>query len=128
MTTATMASRGVMSLEELVGWLVDALCWERVPAQASAVARTVHGARRLWKVGDLDGALAMFAGAGPAQTTEDEARWAYSEWLDLVRRRFEETGVMVYSPCMGRAAALVPKTEGTLEAVAVLGWGGSRAS
>ena len=123
MTMTAMASRGVTTLEELVGRLVDALRWVKVPAQASAVACTVHESRRLRKAGDLDGALAMFAGADPAQVTEDEARWAYSEWLDLVRRRFGETGVMVYSPSVGRAAALVPMDSSMLEVVAVLGMG-----
>ena len=121
MTTTAMSSRGVTSLEELVGRLMDALRWEKLPEQVSSLVRTVHESRRLRKLGDLDGALAMFAGAGTSKATGDEGRWAYSEWLALVRRRFGEAGVMVYSPIMGRAAALVPETDGTLEVVSVLG-------
>ena len=121
MTTTAMASSGSTSLEDLVGRLMDALPWEKLPEQVSSLVRTVHESRRLRKLGDLDGALAMFAGAGTSKTTRDEGRWAHSEWLGLVRRRFGEAGVMVYSPIMGRAAALVPETDGTLEVVSVLG-------
>ena len=51
-----------------------------------------------------------------------QARWAYAEWTDLVRRRFGDRDVMVYSQGTGRAAALVPTGDGgTLEVAAVLG-------
>ena len=103
MTTTVIGSGGVTGLEELVGRLVDALCWERVPAQVSSVARTVHGARRLRQAGDLDGALAVFASADTSEATEDEARWAHSEWMGLVRRRFGDVMVLIYSPNWGRA-------------------------
>ena len=50
-----------------------------------------------------------------------EARWAYAEWTDLVRRRSGDRDVLVYSQGTGRAAALVPRSDGSLEVAAVLG-------
>ena len=51
-----------------------------------------------------------------------EARWAFSEWKGLVKRRFGDSGALVYSQGTGRAAALVPTGEGgTLEVVSALG-------
>ena len=40
-----------------------------------------------------------------------DACWAYSEWLDLIRRRFGKKGVLVYSPGAGRASALISRRE-----------------
>ena len=105
MTTTAMASRGLTSLEELVGRLVDALRWEKPPAPEPGLARAVHEARRMRQAGDLDGALAVLAGVDTATGTPGEARWVYSEWLDTVRRRLGDSGAMVYSPSTGRAAA-----------------------
>ena len=75
------------------------------------------------QAGDLDGALAVFAGVDTARAaTTKEARWAYAEWTDLVRRRFGDRDALVYSQGTGRAAALVPTDDGgTLEVAAVLG-------
>ena len=96
---------------------------ERAPqAETPSVARSVHEARRLRQAGDLDGALAVFAGvdtAGAARTKE--ARWAYAEWSDLAKRRFGDRGALVYSQGTGKAAALVPTGDGALEVAAVLG-------
>ena len=51
-----------------------------------------------------------------------EARWAFSEWTQLVKRRFGGRGALVYSQGTGRAAALVPTGDGgSLEVAAVLG-------
>ena len=87
-----------------------------------SVARSVHEARRLRQVGDIDGALAVFAGVDTARVETREARWAYAEWTDLVRRRVGDRGALVYSQGTGRAAALVPTNDGgTLEVAAVLG-------
>ena len=86
-----------------------------------SVARSVHEARRLRQAGDLDGALAVFAASTPAKTATREARWAYAEWTDLVRRRSGGGNVLVYSQGTGRAAALVPRSDGSLEVAAVLG-------
>ena len=74
-----------------------------------SVARSVHEARRLRQAGDID----------TARVATGEARWAYAEWTDLVRRRFGDRDALVYT---GRAAAMVPTDAGgTLEVVAVLG-------
>ena len=76
-----------------------------------SVARSVHEARRLRQAGDID----------TARVATGEARWAYAEWTDLVRRRFGDRDALAYSQGVGWAAALVPHGDGTLEVVAVLG-------
>ena len=40
------------------------------------------------KAGDLDGALAIFAGLDTAKAETKEARWAFTEWKQVVKRRF----------------------------------------
>ncbi len=113
------------SLEELVDRLMAALFRaepETAPkAETPSVARSVHEARRLRQAGDIDGALAVFAGADTARAETREARWAYAEWTDLVRRRFGDRDALVYSQGTGKAAALVPTGGGSLEVAAVLG-------
>ena len=84
------------------------------------LARSVHEARRLRQAGDLEGALAVLAWVDATATTR-EARWAHAEWTDLVRRRFGDRNVLVYSQGAGRAAALAPRADGALEVAAVLG-------
>ena len=126
MTTATMASgnrtmaaaRPRASLEELVDKLIAAL-FSNEPETAAqtappSVVKSVHEARRLRQAGDI-------AGADTAMAETREARWAYAEWLALVRRRFDGRGVLVYSQGTGRVAALVPTGDGTLEVAVVLG-------
>ena len=131
--TATLSNRTLAgtrpSLEELVDRLMAALFREApetaaptaTPTPAQSMARSVHDARRLRQAGDLDGALAVLGGADAAQATTKEARWAYVEWLDLVRRRFGDRETLVYSQGAGRAAALASNNDGALEVVAVLG-------
>ena len=113
------------SLEELVDRLMAALFRAEpetaVQTATPSVARSVHEARRLRQAGDIDGALAVFAGVDAAQAETREARWAYAEWTDLVRRRSGDGNVLVYSQGTGRAAALVPRDDGSLEVAAVLG-------
>ena len=113
------------SLEELVDRLMAALFRAEpetaVQTATPSVARSVHEARRLRQAGDIDGALAVFAGVDAAQAETREARWAYAEWTDLVRRRSGGGNVLVYSQGTGRAAALVPRDDGSLEVAAVLG-------
>ncbi len=92
-----------------------------VQTATPSVASSVHEARRLRQSGDLEGALAVFAGVDAAQAETREARWAYAEWTDLVRRRSDDGNVLVYSQGTGRAAALVPRDDGSLEVAAVLG-------
>ena len=134
MTTATLATgnrtmtevRPRRSLEELVDRLMAALFSEQpetAPAtETPSVAKSVHEARRLRQAGDVEGALAILAGMDTTKVERHEARWAYAEWTDLVRRRFGDRDVLVYSQGTGRAAALVPTDDGgTLEVAAVLG-------
>ena len=84
-------------------------------------ARSIHEARRLRQAGDVDGALGVLAGADMGKAEQRQVRWAFSEWKGLVRRRFGGLGALVYSQGTGRAAALVPHGDGTLEVAAVLG-------
>ena len=126
-TIGGIGTKRQASLEELVDRLMAALfrvepetaATETTPPQS--VARSVHEARRLRQAGDLDGALAVFAGVDAATAEAREARWAYAEWLDVAKRRFGEQGALVYSQGAGRTAALVPRADGALEVAAVLG-------
>ena len=133
MTTATLATgtrsmdtvnRPRRSLEELVDQLMAAMGFkepETETAEPSAV-RSIHEARRLRQAGDVDTALAVLAGVDTAKAAPRETRWAFSEWTQLVKRRFGDRDALVYSQGAGRAAALVPTGDGgTLEVAAVLG-------
>ena len=141
MTTATLATgnrtmtevRPRRSLEELVDRLMAALFSEQPQTapqtETPSVAKSVHEARRLRQAGDVDGALAVLAGVDTTKAEPHQARWAYAEWTDLVRRRFGDRDTLVYSQGTGRAAALVPTGDGgTLEVAAVLGmrWRGGK--
>ena len=135
MTTATLATgnrtmteaRPQRSLEELVDRLIAALFKEEEPeaeqaTETASVAKSVHEARRLRQAGDVDGALAVLAGTDTTKAGPHQARWAYAEWTDLVKRRFGDRDALVYSQGAGLAAALVPTgNDGTLEVAAVLG-------
>ena len=126
-TIGGIGTKRQASLEELVDKLMAALfrvepetaATETTPPQS--VARSVHEARRLRQAGDLDGALAVFAGVDAATAATRDARWAYAEWLDVAKRRFGDRDALVYSQGTGRAAALVPRADGALEVAAVLG-------
>ena len=132
MTTATLAAgnrtmdavdRPRRSLEELVDRLFVAMGFTDEPeAGEQSATRSIHEARRLSQAGDVDGGLAVLAGMDMARAEKREARWAFSEWSELVKRRFGGRGAMLYSQGTGRAAALVPHGDGgTLEVAAVLG-------
>ena len=124
-TIGGTGTRARPSLEELVDRLIAAMFRDEpeaaVQTVTSSVARSVHEARRLRQAGDVDGALAVLAGADTAKADAKEARWAYAEWTDLVKRRSGGGNVLVYSQGAGRAAALVPTGDGSLEVAAVLG-------
>ena len=132
MTTATLVTHGRTmdtetarprrSLEELVDRLFEAMGFkdETETAEPSAT-RTIHEARRLRQAEDIDGALATFAGMDVGKATLSEVRWAFSEWKSLVKRLFGDRDPVVYSQGTGRAAALAPHGNGTLEVVAALG-------
>ena len=119
-TVGTMGTARRPSLEELVDRLIAAM-FPQEEETTQTVARSVHDARRLRQTGDLDGALAVFAGVNTAKTETSEARWAHAEWLSLVKRRFGERELVLYSQGKGRAAALSPRDDGTLEVLAALG-------
>ena len=120
-TDATAEASAGRTLEELVDRVFEALIGA-APGPTQTITRSVHEARRLRRAGDLDGALAVLAGADLTQATEQEARWAYAEWLGTARRRFAgREGAAVYSPGTGRAAVLAPHAGGALEVLAVLG-------
>ena len=109
MTTAVMnnrtmetAARPRRSLEELVDRLMDALFKEGEPETAElSVARSVHEARRFRQAGDIDGALAVLAEVDTARAATNQARWAFAEWKQLVKRRLGDRDVLVYSQGTG---------------------------
>ena len=133
MTTATLVTHGRTmdtetmrprrSLEELVDNLIDALLKVNTNTETAepTPARSIHEARRLRQAGDVDSALAVLGDMDAGKATPREARWAFSEWKGLVKRRFGGRDAVLYSQGTGRAAALVPHGEGTLEVAAVLG-------
>ena len=129
MTTAVLTNRRQAvgsrpGLEELVDRVIEAIFGSDEPVAETppvpSVARSVHDARRLRQAGDLDGALALFAGMDTGRATARESRWAHAEWLDLARRRFRDGNALVYSPGAGHAAALARLEDGALEVLAVL--------
>jgi len=125
MSTAAAPAGGSpgRSLEELVDRIFEALLGAapETSTDAQSIARSVHEARGLRQTGDLDGALAVLAGADLKQATEQETRWAYGEWADVARTRFGDRKAVVYSPGTGRVAVLAPHPGGALEVLAVLG-------
>ncbi len=123
--TVNTAARPRRSLEEMVDRLMAALFSEEpetVALMASpSVARSVHEARRLRQAGQIDDALVALGSIDMARAETNHARWAFSEWRQLVKRRFGDRDTLVYTQSTGRAAALVPHGDGALEVVAVLG-------
>ena len=130
MTTAALATgnrttetavRPKRSLEELVDRLFEALFAAETETAKPSAVRTIHEARRIRQAGDVDAALGVLAGMDVGKATPREVRWAFSEWKSLVKRRFCDRDPVVYSQGTGRAAALAPHGNGTLEVVAALG-------
>ena len=132
MTTATLAT-GIRtmetetiqprrSLEELVDQLFAAMGFKNETEKAEAsVTRSIHEARRLRQSGDIDTALAVLGDVNVATATPREARWAFSEWKQMVKRRFGGRGAVLYIQGVGRVSALTPHGDGTVEVAAVLG-------
>ena len=122
-TMETTEARPRRSLEELVDRLIDTLfaANTETAAETPSATRSIHEARRLRQAGDVDSALAVLGGVDPAKATTREVRWAFSEWKALVKRRFRDRGAVLYSQGTGRASALVPNGDGTMEVVAALG-------
>ena len=133
MTTATLVAgnrtvdtvdRPGRSLEELVDQLFAAMGFgdeAETAAVEHTATRSIHEARRLRQAGDVDTALAVLGDVNVAEATQREVRWAFSEWKGLVKRRFGALAPMLYSQGTGRAAALVPHGDGTVEVAAALG-------
>ena len=134
MTTATLVTHGRTmdtdmvrpghSLAELVDQLFAAMGFTdetETQAEEPSATRSIHEARRLRQSGDVDGALEVLRGVDAGKATAREARWAFSEWKQLVKRRFGDRDAALYTQGSGRVAALVPHGGGTLEVVAVLG-------
>ena len=110
------------SLEELVDQVMATLKFgDEDGTMEPSAARSIHEARRMRQSGDVDAALDVLAGVNTAKAETNHVRWAFSEWKQLVKRRFGDRDAVVYSQGTGRAAALVPKGDGTLEVAAVLG-------
>ena len=120
-TVNTETARPRRSLEELVDRLIETLFPAQTKTAETSVTRSIHEARRLRQAGDFDGALAALGSVNVTKATPREVRWAFSEWRDLVQRRFGDRGVLVYSQGKGRAAVLVPRVDGLMEVAAVLG-------
>ena len=130
MTTATAAvgNRTIdtvdmprRSLEELVDRVIDALFKVEPETAERSVTQTLHEARRLRQAGDVDGGLAILASMDMEKVETREARWAFSQWKQIVRQRFGDSAPVLYRQGTGRAAVLVPRADGMLEAVPVLG-------
>ena len=131
MATATLVTHGWTmdtidrprrSLEELVDRLIDALFAANTEtAEPQTATRSIHEARRLRQAGDVDTALAVLGSIDTAKAEPKQVRWAFSEWKGLVRRRFGDRGAVLYSQGAGRASALVPRGDGTMEVAAALG-------
>ena len=120
--TIETAVRSRRSLEDLVDWLMDALFAANAEKAGQSAVRIIHEARRLRQAGDIDNALGVIAELDMRKAETRLARWAFSEWKQLVRRRFEDRDAVLYAQGTGRAAALLPRGNGgTLEVVAVLG-------
>ena len=111
MTTATLVAgnrttdtvdRPRRSLEELVDRLIDALFTANTETEESSATRSIHEARRLRQSGDVDTALAVLGSVNVTQATPREARWAFSEWKQMVRRRFGGGKIMLYKPGHGK--------------------------
>ena len=120
-TMETAAGPRRKTLEELVDGLMDALFMEETETAEPTAARSIHEARRLRQAGDVDCALAVLAEVDTASAETNQARWAFAEWKQLVKRRYSDRNPMVYSQGTGKASALVPQGDGMLEVVAVLG-------
>ncbi|MDE2744725.1 MAG: hypothetical protein OXI41_01895 [Chloroflexota bacterium] len=122
MTAATTMTAPRPTLEELVDRIIDAIFGlDETVEPITSPARSIHEARRLRQTGDLDQALAVFAGLDLSVATDGERRWAFAEFLDLARRRHRDREALVYSPASGRAAVLTPYTTAALQIEAVLG-------
>ena len=119
--TIESAARPRRSLEELVDRVIETLFPAQTETAKASATRSIHKARRLRQAGDVDGALEALGSVNVTKATPSESRWAFSEWKQLAKRKFGARGALVYSQGKGRAAALAPHGDGTLEVVSALG-------
>ena len=126
MTTTAMSNGEVkvggsprLELEYLVERVLESLVIGETGVRH--VVQGVHEARRMRQAGDIDGALKALATLNTTRATRGELRWAYAEWLVMARRRFRGCNALLYSQGTGRAAALLRRSDGTLEVAATLG-------
>ena len=122
-TMDTETARPRRSLEELVDQVFAAMgLTDETETPEQSATRSIHEARRLRQSGDVDTALAVLGDVDMGKATPRETRWAFSEWKQMVRRRFAGREALVYSQGTGRAAAVTPQGDGgTVEVLAVLG-------
>ena len=124
-TMDTETARPRRNLEELVDQVFAAMGLTdetETEAVEQSATRSIHEARRLRQSGDVGTALAVLGDVDMGKATPRETRWAFSEWKQMVRRRFGDRDALVYSQGAGRAAAVAPQGDGgTMEVVAVLG-------
>ena len=111
----------MVALEPLVDRLIAAIFGKETQGESLGIGKAVHEARRLRREGKLDAALLTLAEADTSHASLDQRRWLYNEWLELVRRRFGQRQLLVYTQGDGRAAALEQVARGDLEVVAALG-------
>ena len=120
--TATVTTIGTRpGLEALVDRVIEALFGAGADEPEPTPAQSLGEARRLRRCGEPDAALALLAELDVTAASSQEARRAHAEWRDHVRRRFGAEDILVYSQDTGRAAALVPQDDETLEVLAALG-------
>ena len=107
MTSVTMAAcernmdtavRPRGSLEELVDRLMKTLFSADSETAASTPVtnpvRATHEARRFSQTREIDAALSMLGGMDMSVAETCQTRWAFTEWRQLVRRRFGDRGAL----------------------------------
>ncbi len=96
--TTETAARPRRSLEELVDRVIETLFPAQTEEAKASARRSIHEARRLRQAGDVDGALEALGSVSVTKATPSEVRWAFSGWKALVKRRFGDREVLVYTP------------------------------
>ena len=96
-TTNTAACPG-RSLEELVDRLMkkvfSADLETPTPTPTPTPVRATHEARRFSQTREIDGTLSMLAGMNMSGAETRQTLWAFTEWKQLVKRRFGDRGAL----------------------------------
>ncbi len=111
-TMGTKGGQPRRSLEEMVEQLIETLFPAQTETAEPSATRTIHEARRLRQARDVDGALDVLTGMAMAKMTAREVRWAFSEWMGLVKLRFAGRDALLDREGVGWAAVLVPRGGG----------------